>query len=198
MVNLPQISGYRRIKRASRACQRCHARKVRCDATVTGYPCTNCRLDSSPCQAFAGGRERRKQLVLARARATASEGLKSVAHCAGRSASEKRRSSTVQLPVSSYQFIKPLEIGKHNLDRLPLLKQAGCLILPDKLDLDVLVRHYFLYVHPFCPLLDEAVFWRAYKRTRDGAKQIPLLLLRAMMFSASCVGRPLTPFHLWV
>ncbi|KAL2787775.1 fungal-specific transcription factor domain-containing protein [Aspergillus keveii] len=186
MVNLPQISGYRRIKRAARACQRCHARKVRCDATVTGYPCTNCRLDSSPCQAFAGGRERRKQLALARARATASEGLKSVTHCAGRSSSEKRRSSTVQLPVSSYQFIQPLEIGKHNLDRLPLLKQAGCLILPDKLDLDVLVRHYFLYVHPFCPLLDEAVFWRAYKRTRDGAKQIPLLLLRAMMFSASC------------
>ncbi|CEL10214.1 hypothetical protein ASPCAL13338 [Aspergillus calidoustus] len=52
--------------------------------------------------------------------------------------------------------------------------------------MDVLVRHYFLYVHPFCPVLDEAVFWRDYKRTGDSARRIPLLQLRAMIFSASC------------
>jgi hypothetical protein len=188
MVEFPNTSGYRRIQRASRACQRCHARKVRCDATVTGYPCTNCRLDSSPCQAYAGGRERRKQLAIARARAAAGESLESAHRAPGRPPPTQRRSSTVPLPISSYLFIQPLEIGKHDLDRLSLLKQAGCLILPDRPEMDVLVRHYFLYVHPFCPMIDEAVFWRDYKRTGDSARRIPLLLLRAMIFSASCVG----------
>ncbi|KAF9884563.1 hypothetical protein FE257_001508 [Aspergillus nanangensis] len=35
----------RRIRRAAAACYRCHWRKVRCDAAVLGYPCTNCTLD---------------------------------------------------------------------------------------------------------------------------------------------------------
>ncbi|KAK1640695.1 hypothetical protein BDP81DRAFT_420546 [Colletotrichum phormii] len=32
-------------KRASHACLVCRARKVRCDVTVRGPPCMNCRLD---------------------------------------------------------------------------------------------------------------------------------------------------------
>ncbi|OGM44542.1 hypothetical protein ABOM_006763 [Aspergillus bombycis] len=35
----------RRIRRAAAACYRCHRRKVRCDASILGYPCTNCVLD---------------------------------------------------------------------------------------------------------------------------------------------------------
>lgn len=35
----------KRIRRAAAACYRCHARKVRCDASILGYPCTNCVLD---------------------------------------------------------------------------------------------------------------------------------------------------------
>ncbi|PSR80453.1 hypothetical protein BD289DRAFT_64156 [Coniella lustricola] len=31
-----------RRQRASRACETCHARKVRCDAASLGIPCTNC------------------------------------------------------------------------------------------------------------------------------------------------------------
>ncbi|KAG9999300.1 hypothetical protein KCU72_g18564, partial [Aureobasidium melanogenum] len=31
-----------RRQRASRACETCHARKVRCDAASLGVPCTNC------------------------------------------------------------------------------------------------------------------------------------------------------------
>jgi len=38
-----------RLKRAPRACTRCNKRKVRCDGAVTGFPCTNCRLDGHPC-----------------------------------------------------------------------------------------------------------------------------------------------------
>lgn len=39
----------RRPKRSSRACERCHRRKVRCDGAISGFPCTNCRLDQYPC-----------------------------------------------------------------------------------------------------------------------------------------------------
>ncbi|KAJ5833477.1 hypothetical protein N7474_001788 [Penicillium riverlandense] len=35
----------RRIRRAAAACYHCHWRKVRCDAALTGFPCTNCKLD---------------------------------------------------------------------------------------------------------------------------------------------------------
>ncbi|KAL3496367.1 hypothetical protein BJX62DRAFT_232477 [Aspergillus germanicus] len=185
MPSTPNISGYRRIKRASRACQRCHARKVRCDATVTGFPCTNCRLDSYPCQAFTGGRDRRKQLSLGRARARAAESKSQPSQ--GVSSVRTGRSHAVEVPYSSYACIQPLDISESkDDDTLSILERAGSLDLPDKADLEVLVRHYFLYVHPFSPVIDEAAFWRVYKHPRQGDKLIPLFLFRAMIFSASC------------
>ncbi|CAH0057280.1 unnamed protein product [Clonostachys solani] len=36
-------------RRASRACLSCRTRKVRCDVTNRGVPCTNCRLDTVEC-----------------------------------------------------------------------------------------------------------------------------------------------------
>ncbi|KAK6502115.1 Transcriptional activator of fatty acid utilization [Arthrobotrys conoides] len=42
-------SGFRR-QRASRACETCHARKVRCDAASLGVPCTNCVAFSIECK----------------------------------------------------------------------------------------------------------------------------------------------------
>lgn len=48
-------SGMRRPKsvkkRASKACQCCRARKVRCNVVEHGAPCTNCRLDEFECVA---------------------------------------------------------------------------------------------------------------------------------------------------
>ncbi|KAK5687903.1 Transcriptional activator of fatty acid utilization [Elasticomyces elasticus] len=38
---IPRSASFRR-QRASRACDICHARKVRCDAASLGVPCTNC------------------------------------------------------------------------------------------------------------------------------------------------------------
>ncbi|KAL5342223.1 fungal-specific transcription factor domain-containing protein [Aspergillus crustosus] len=38
-----------RRKRSRVACDFCHSRKVRCDLTLTGAPCTNCRLDKHSC-----------------------------------------------------------------------------------------------------------------------------------------------------
>lgn len=36
-------------RRSARACRTCRARKVRCDITVHGIPCTNCGLDNIDC-----------------------------------------------------------------------------------------------------------------------------------------------------
>ncbi|KAF1837193.1 hypothetical protein BDW02DRAFT_172147 [Decorospora gaudefroyi] len=47
-------------RRASKACQCCRARKVRCNVTEHGAPCTNCRLDEVDCIV---SESRRKKLV---------------------------------------------------------------------------------------------------------------------------------------
>ncbi|KAF2164343.1 hypothetical protein M409DRAFT_67875 [Zasmidium cellare ATCC 36951] len=46
---LPGHPSFRR-QRASRACETCHARKVRCDAASLGVPCTNCVAFSIECK----------------------------------------------------------------------------------------------------------------------------------------------------
>jgi hypothetical protein len=38
-----------RRQRAANACTQCHLRKVRCDVSRFGLPCTNCRADSKVC-----------------------------------------------------------------------------------------------------------------------------------------------------
>ena len=47
-------------RRASQACACCRARKVRCNVTEYGAPCTNCRLDEVDCVV---SESRRKKLV---------------------------------------------------------------------------------------------------------------------------------------
>ena len=44
-MELPQ----RPRKRARVACTWCHERKVRCDVSIRGSPCTNCQLDGHQC-----------------------------------------------------------------------------------------------------------------------------------------------------
>lgn len=45
-------------RRATRACLSCRGRKVRCDVTSEGTPCTNCRLDKVTCRLTASSRRR--------------------------------------------------------------------------------------------------------------------------------------------
>lgn len=51
-----------RRQRAAKACARCHQRKVRCDVSQSGLPCTNCRSDSKVCtinESRRGGKRQR-------------------------------------------------------------------------------------------------------------------------------------------
>ena len=59
------LTGGRNIKRrASKACSCCRSRKVRCDVTESGIPCTNCRLDEVECLVTEGKRRRKSYAEL--------------------------------------------------------------------------------------------------------------------------------------
>ncbi|KAF1960799.1 hypothetical protein CC80DRAFT_489046 [Byssothecium circinans] len=59
-----------RRQRASRACETCHARKVRCDAASLGVPCTNCTAFNIECRIPT---PKRKKTTAARAQDSQSE-----------------------------------------------------------------------------------------------------------------------------
>ncbi|KAE8552982.1 hypothetical protein EYB25_004361 [Talaromyces marneffei] len=54
------IASFRR-QRASRACETCHARKVRCDAASLGVPCTNCVAFAIECRIPTPKRKKNQQ-----------------------------------------------------------------------------------------------------------------------------------------
>ncbi|KAI9367178.1 fungal-specific transcription factor domain-containing protein [Aspergillus egyptiacus] len=145
-----------RSRRAARACARCHSRKVRCDGSITGFPCTNCRLDGRSCTLHSGKRDQEKQLL--RAIAKEREG----------SYATRRATSEVPDPV-----------------KVTFIRSQGQLRVPIQDVLDVFTKHYFLYVHPCLPVIDEAVFWRKYRCVDGSAGKISTLLFQAMLFAAS-------------
>ncbi|KAL4910151.1 hypothetical protein BDW74DRAFT_173617 [Aspergillus multicolor] len=140
-----------RSRRAARACTRCHSRKVRCDGSITGFPCTNCRLDARPCTLHSGKRDKEKQLFRAIA---------------------KEREHVYPTPTP-------------DTNNLAFVKAQMALKVPIQEVLDVFVKHYFLYVHPFLPVVDEALFWRKYRSLDASAGKISTLLFQTMLFAAS-------------
>ncbi|RKK82613.1 hypothetical protein BFJ71_g15201 [Fusarium oxysporum] len=79
-----------------------------------------------------------------------------------------------------------------NLHQLPqhdavYLESQGCFKIPTRPFLDEIVRHYFLHIHPFLPLLNEGDFWKLYYYDPHCPPEetISVLLLQAMIF-ASC------------
>ncbi|KAL2850619.1 fungal-specific transcription factor domain-containing protein [Aspergillus pseudoustus] len=145
-----------RSRRAARACTRCHSRKVRCDGSITGFPCTNCRLDGRPCTLHSGKRDKEKQML-------------------GAIAKDRERT----YPTQSTNEIHP---GSR---RVTFVRSQGALRVPIQAVLDVFTRHYFLYVHPCLPVVDEALFWRKYRSVDGSAGKISTLLFQAMLFATS-------------
>ncbi|KAL3454367.1 hypothetical protein BJX65DRAFT_727 [Aspergillus insuetus] len=193
-VGPPITRGYRQVKRATRACQHCHSRKVRCDGEKTGMPCTNCRFNGKLCQVFLGGRTSRKQLTLSRSRPEALRVTQSRTEPPGRHASQSRSPSPcmrwaadgASLPLSYFKFLERPVLDELNPVERSVLETQECLHFPKKTELGIFFHHYFLYVHPLLPVLDEASFWTAYQRPLQGSPKLPVLLVRAMLFAASC------------
>jgi len=71
--------------------------------------------------------------------------------------------------------------------------------IPHKVVRDDLVKLYFQYFHPFCPVVDEYDFMQVYDKIEDDellGKSIELPLFQAMMFVAFGVGVSLLPKNL--
>ncbi|KAL6232268.1 hypothetical protein BDW75DRAFT_247299 [Aspergillus navahoensis] len=141
-----------RSRRAAHACARCHSRKVRCDGSITGFPCTNCRLDARPCTLHSRKRDKEEKQLF-------------------RTISKER--------CNAYRTPVPDRIN------LTFVKSQMALKVPIQEVLDVFVKHYFLYVHPFLPVIDEAVFWKKYRRSDASAGKISTLHFQTMLFAAS-------------
>ncbi|KAL3471525.1 hypothetical protein BJX99DRAFT_263187 [Aspergillus californicus] len=190
----PPSRGYRQVKRATRACQHCHSRKVRCDGEKNGMPCTTCRSDGKLCQVFLGDRISRKQYTLSRSRPEALLAAQAriktpkshVSLLGSPSPCVRWAADGASLPLSYFKFLERPVLDELNPIERSVLETQECLHFPKKAELEVFFHNYFLYVHPLLPLLDGASFWTAYQRTLQGTPKLPVLLVRAMLFSASC------------
>lgn len=94
--------------------------------------------------------------------------------------------SELKALYSSMPFLRTLNMRDCDFNHL---FAQGCLRVPSKPILDEFIRHYFLYIHPLLPLLNEADFWNAYdpipSNTANPGTPVSMLLLQSMMF-ASC------------
>ncbi|KAJ5106104.1 hypothetical protein N7456_002779 [Penicillium angulare] len=201
----------RRTRRAPTACSWCHHRKVRCDASILGCPCTRCRQDgrddctlrrklpksqtlgSSPGPTSRGAQFHATNLpgptISSNNSSSLEKSLK--VNCL----SESLGLSSVAIPEDSVENDDSLanleghpflDIG--NLKHLPsediaFLCAKGALSIPEHCLIEESLCHYFKQVHPMLPIIDEAFFWRAI--CEESGDKVSLFVFQAMLF-VSC------------
>ncbi|KAK0375736.1 fungal specific transcription factor domain-containing protein [Colletotrichum limetticola] len=85
-----------------------------------------------------------------------------------------------------YQFLVLTNLSSMPPQDYKFLEQQGCLHIPAPTILDDFVRHYFLYVHPILPIIDEGAFWDIYSqrfKPQPCCNKLSLLLFQSMLFS---------------
>lgn len=98
------------------------------------------------------------------------------------------------LSVSLPAFLRPLTRPLQHVE-MQLLEQRGAFLIPEPKILSELVDVYFDFVNPFLPLFDECEMPSLVTLKNDGelssnaSGHISLLVLQAMIFSASAVSR---------
>lgn len=100
----------------------------------------------------------------------------------------------VLVPFYYHSYLERADIGHLSPIQISLLERQGCLKVPSGSALQEFLRHYFLYVHPCLPILNEAKFWSIYSgQAIDGTPKtgISLALFQAMLFAASRFVQPL-------
>ncbi|KAH8694309.1 hypothetical protein BGW36DRAFT_430319 [Talaromyces proteolyticus] len=96
--------------------------------------------------------------------------------------------STTNIPFSSYDFVSLDSLNRLPPEDISFLELKGCLHVPNRPILDVLLRRYFLHVHPCLPVLDEAEIWRMYDGNYSqnrSPQKLSLLVLQAIFFASS-------------
>lgn len=170
-------------RRASRACTSCHQRKLRCDASYRGCPCTRCFQNGKGTCIL---RTKLPRLSVARPEfpklspAAMIRLCLSMRHANIRNSSQKfdqnlltdqsnaderpasDKSPSGSVDFSRYSFLELNGIQELDKDDIAYMDSKGCFSVPDNPMLNEFISPFFLHIHPGVPLLDEAKFWRLY------------------------------------
>ncbi|KAL2837828.1 fungal-specific transcription factor domain-containing protein [Aspergillus pseudodeflectus] len=188
------------MKRAKVACSNCHRRKIRCDLTVHGNPCTNCRLDDTTCLVTSrekcGPRRKRGATILGTAPSEVQPAdivLKGSFDGQLPGEQEEIQESILNTPRSSLlipnnlpSYIKRPSTMLDIID-LQYLQGTDALNVPTGILRDELLKSYIRFVHPHMPIVDLANFVQAVKGSESicASDQLSLLLFQAVMFAGS-------------
>ncbi|EEP77823.1 cutinase transcription factor 1 alpha [Uncinocarpus reesii 1704] len=108
-----------RRQRASRACETCHARKVRCDAASLGVPCTNCVAFSIECKIPTPKRKKNQKAK----DGTGDENFSTNPNASQREGSGGPRSKPVNgMPATSLTEAQAAEQAQHNHSYVQFMK----------------------------------------------------------------------------
>jgi hypothetical protein len=182
-----------RTRRAVVACMNCRRRKIRCDVTLNGVPCTNCQLDNNRCVIVNPRRQHRithaerpeqslHEVIPTRSFVTADYSAASHMLVIGCSANVRAE--------GDQNFYLPC-LSAENLRMLPphdvaYLSSRKALTFPKKATIKTLLQVYFLHIHPCFPVVKESEFHQSACNQRP----FSLLVFRSMLFAAACVHPP--------
>ncbi|KAL4864855.1 hypothetical protein BDV12DRAFT_158423 [Aspergillus spectabilis] len=173
-------------RRASRACVSCHQRKLRCDASFRGCPCTRCLQDGKETCILREKLPRfsRNFYQNLPTRSNADEHPSSIN--TDNRARDKAPSGSVDF--ATYSFLEINNLQSLEQEDVAYMRSKGCFSVPDPSVLDEFITEFFLHVHPESPVLDEAKFWRLYMQPDHGESQtegkLSLFVFQAMLFRA--------------
>lgn len=97
--------------------------------------------------------------------------------------------------IPSISLQSPIRVPRYGavmFQNLSLLRTHGCFEVPNSDTLNVFFQHFFLYIHPLMPILDEAQFWKSYsfnlKVETISEPSLPLILLFAILYTSVSVS----------
>ncbi|KAL5336908.1 hypothetical protein BJX70DRAFT_371452 [Aspergillus crustosus] len=173
-------------RRAARACVTCHQRKLRCDASFRGCPCTRCLQNGNETCIL-----REKLPRFSRSFYQNTTGGSAVNETPPKINSDYNRGDTTtpaSVDFSAYPFLEFNNIQALDQEDVAYLRSKGCFSVPDQLILNEFFNQFFLHVHPETPVLDEARFWRLYLRRgtegQSSDEKLSLFVFQAMLFRA--------------
>lgn len=91
------------------------------------------------------------------------------------------------VPFSYFPFFKRPNMSNLQPADIAYLDSQRCLHVPAGKFSETLISHYFLYVHPCLPIINEGEFWTKFRKREDGSPTFSLLVFQAMLFAASSV-----------
>ncbi|KAH6611302.1 Zn2Cys6 transcriptional regulator [Trichoderma cornu-damae] len=201
----PHSSSKQPVRRASKACLACRARKVRCDVTIRS-PCGNCQWNGQQCVTHARRARRRRRRRALGAIPAESNASKEAAikddtcnlpeECAidppdepismrdwefwmAEVDADKSPQEDPSSPFDLPKYVRPLTSLPP--DDMAYLRAEGALELPDSALQNALLRAFFEYVHPHVPTLDLDGFLHSIESHDGSAGQVSLLLLQAVL-----------------